>query len=44
MTANPTVYDMNNLLLFIDEHTETLRGVLVHSGNIIKSKRLYFSG
>jgi hypothetical protein len=36
MTGNPTVHDMKNLLLFIDEHPETVRGVLVHSGNTIK--------
>jgi len=36
MTGNPTVHDIKNLLLFIDEHPETVRGVLVHSGNAIK--------
>jgi predicted AAA+ superfamily ATPase len=36
MTGNPTVHDIKNLLLFIDEHPETVKGVLVHSGNAIK--------
>ena len=36
MTTNPTVRDIQNLLLFMDKHPETVRGVLVHSGNVIK--------
>lgn len=36
MTSNPTVNDIKNLLLFMDEQPETVRGVLVHSGNSIK--------
>ena len=36
ITANPTVRDIRNLLLFMDKHPETVRGVLVHSGNAIK--------
>jgi predicted AAA+ superfamily ATPase len=36
MTSNPTVHDIKNLLLFMDEHPRTVRGVLVHSGNSIK--------
>lgn len=36
MTANPTVYDIKNLLLFLEEHPETVRGIIVHSGSSIK--------
>jgi hypothetical protein len=36
MTDNPTAYDIKNLLLFLDEHPETVRGVLVHSGRTVK--------
>jgi len=36
MTGNPTVRDIKNLLLFIDEYPETVRGVLVHTGKAIK--------
>lgn len=36
ITRNPTVHDIKNLLFFIDEHPETVRGVLIHSGNAIK--------
>lgn len=36
MTDNPSVRDCRNLLLFMDEHLETVRGVLVHSGSEIK--------
>jgi hypothetical protein len=36
MTDNPTAYDIKNLLLFMDEHPETVRGVLVHTGNVVK--------
>ncbi|MBI5049060.1 MAG: ATP-binding protein [Deltaproteobacteria bacterium] len=36
MTTNPTVHDIKNLLLFMDEQPETVRGILVHSGNSIK--------
>jgi uncharacterized protein len=36
MTDNPTAYDIKNLLLFMNERPETVRGVLVHSGNAVK--------
>ncbi|MEW6118086.1 MAG: ATP-binding protein [Nitrospirota bacterium] len=36
MTDNPTVNDIKSLLFFMDEHPETVRGVLVHSGTAIK--------
>lgn len=36
MTDNPSVRDIQNLLLFMDDYPETVRGVLVHSGNNIK--------
>ncbi|MBI4843778.1 MAG: ATP-binding protein [Nitrospirae bacterium] len=36
MTTNPTVHDIKSLLLFMEEQPETVRGVLVHSGNTIK--------
>ncbi len=36
MTDNPSVRDIRNLLLFMDEHPETVSGVLVHSGGAIK--------
>jgi predicted AAA+ superfamily ATPase len=36
MTDNPTAYDIKNLLLFLDEHPETVRGVLVHAGVTVK--------
>lgn len=36
MTNNPTVRDIRHLLLFMDEHPETVRGVLVHSGSAIR--------
>lgn len=36
MTSNPTVRDIRHLLLFMDEHPETVRGVLVHSGSAIR--------
>lgn len=36
MSENPTVHDIKNLLLFMDEQPETVRGVLIHSGNSIK--------
>ena len=35
-TVNPTYSDIKNLLLFIDENPETVRGILIHSGNEIK--------
>ncbi|HIE14417.1 TPA: ATP-binding protein [Candidatus Bathyarchaeota archaeon] len=36
ITRDPTVHDIKNLLLFIDEYPETIRGVLVHTGKAIK--------
>jgi predicted AAA+ superfamily ATPase len=35
MTDRPTVRDIKNLLLFMNEYPETVRGILVHSGNRI---------
>jgi predicted AAA+ superfamily ATPase len=36
MTTTPTVHAIKGLLLFIAEHPETVRGVLVHGGTAIK--------
>ena len=36
MTGNPMVNDIKNLFLFIEEHRQTVRGILVHSGNAVK--------
>lgn len=36
ITDNPTVHDIQSLLLFMEEYPETVRGVLVHGGNEIK--------
>jgi hypothetical protein len=36
MTDNPTAYDIKNLLMFMDEYPETVRGVVVHTGTAIK--------
>jgi predicted AAA+ superfamily ATPase len=35
-TSNPTAYDIKNLLEFMNDYPETIRGVLVHSGDGIK--------
>ena len=35
-TSNPTAYDIKNLLEFMNEYPETVRGVLVHGGKDIK--------
>jgi hypothetical protein len=35
-TANPTAFDIRNLLAFLDSYPETVLGVVVHSGNQIK--------
>lgn len=35
MTDRPAVRDIKNLLLFINEYPETVRGILVHSGDRI---------
>jgi predicted AAA+ superfamily ATPase len=35
-TANPTAFDIKNLLAFLDEYPETVRGVVVHAGDQIK--------
>ena len=36
MTPRPAVHDIKNLLEFLDEYPETVRGVLVHSGDRIR--------
>lgn len=36
MTDNPLTRDIKNLLLFLKEYPETVRGVLLHSGTAIK--------
>lgn len=36
LTTRPTVHDIKNLLLFMEEYPETVRGVLVHSGEQIQ--------
>lgn len=33
---NPSVRDIRNLVIFMEEHPETVTGVLVHSGSVIK--------
>jgi len=35
-TSNPTAYDIKNLLEFMNEYPETIRGVLVHGGDSIQ--------
>lgn len=35
-TANPTAFDIRNLLAFLDGYPETVLGVVVHGGNQIK--------
>lgn len=35
LTSNPTVRDIQSLLLFMEEYPETVRGVLVHGGNSV---------
>lgn len=35
-TAKPTAFDIRSLLQFLEEYPETVRGVLVHSGDSIK--------
>ena len=35
-TNNPTVYDIGGLLAFMEDHPETIMGVLVHAGDSIK--------
>jgi len=36
LTSRPTVYDIHNLLLFLEEYPETVRGVLVHGGERVQ--------
>jgi predicted AAA+ superfamily ATPase len=36
LTSRPTVYDIQNLLLFLEEYPETVRGVLVHGGERVQ--------
>lgn len=36
LTPRPTVHDIISLLAFLDEYPETVRGVLVHSGDRIR--------
>ena len=36
LTTRPTVHDIQNLLLFMDEYPETVRGVLVHGGERVQ--------
>ena len=36
LTANPTVRDIQNLLIFMKEYPETVRGVLVHGGDRVQ--------
>ncbi len=36
MTSRPTVHDIKQLLQFMDEYPETVRGVLVHNGNKVQ--------
>ena len=36
LTKNPSFSDIAHLLTFCEEHRETVRGVLIHAGNVIK--------
>ncbi|MBI5408000.1 MAG: ATP-binding protein [Nitrospirae bacterium] len=36
LTQNPTFNDAKNLLAFIEEYPQTTRGILLHSGNVVK--------
>jgi hypothetical protein len=36
ITKNPLVKDIKNLLIFIDEHPETVIGILLHTGQEVK--------
>lgn len=36
MTTSPSVHDIKNLLIFLKDYPETVRGVLVHAGNEIR--------
>jgi predicted AAA+ superfamily ATPase len=36
LTENPTVSDIKNMLLFMDEYPETVRGIVIHAGKSIK--------
>ena len=36
MTTSPSVRDIKNLLVFLKDYPETVRGVLVHAGNEVK--------
>jgi len=36
LTASPTVRDIQNLLIFMEEYPETVRGVLVHGGDKVQ--------
>lgn len=36
LTRRPAVHDIKNLLEFLDEYPETVRGVLIHSGDHIR--------
>jgi predicted AAA+ superfamily ATPase len=36
LTPNPTLGDARNLLTFIEENPNTIRGVLIHSGKSIR--------
>ncbi len=38
ITKNPLVKDIKNLLIFMDDHPETVMGILLHSGR--EAKRL----
>ena len=36
LTERPTFNDIKNLLTFIGDYPQTLRGILIHAGNSIK--------
>jgi hypothetical protein len=36
MTENPTVRDINNLLIFLQEYPETALGILLNNGDAVK--------
>jgi predicted AAA+ superfamily ATPase len=36
LTTNPTFDDIKNLLTFIEDYPQTVRGILIHAGSVIK--------
>jgi hypothetical protein len=36
MTPKPMVHDIKNLLSFLEDYPETIRGVLIHAGSTVE--------